>query len=185
LVAPAILLTAAHCVFDPRTRQLVPPSSFHFMLAYANGRYRADAYGVRITVPKGYDPDITRGTTGRDWALVELDHAIGEAGFVLPLNARTPAAGDEISLGGYAQDHVEILTVDLRCHVLGLIQDHAGLAVIHHDCAATHGVSGAPMLAHGEAGWSVVGIEVVGLTNSEGGASPLREVISAMTEIGK
>jgi protease YdgD len=181
LVAPTVLLTAAHCVFSPQTRQRIPPSSLHFMLAYSSGRYRADAYGVKITVPQGYDPDITMGTTGRDWALVELDHAIGDGRF-LPLSARMPEAHDEISLGGYAQDNAEILTVDLHCHVLGLLLDHIGLPVIHHDCAATHGVSGAPMLMHGGAGWSVVGVEVVGLNSSQGGATPLRDVISALTE---
>ncbi|TAK99047.1 MAG: trypsin-like serine protease [Rhodospirillaceae bacterium] len=185
LVAPALLLTAAHCVFSPQTRQLVPPSSLHFMLAYSEGRYQAEAFGTHITVPDDYDPVLGIGTMGNDWALVRLDHAIGQSDGFIPLSAHAPTAGVEVALGGYAKDHIEFLTVDLHCHVLGLILDQKGMPLIHHDCMATHGVSGAPLLMHGEAGWTIGGIEVVGTSNAGGGASALYDVITAMAKIAK
>jgi len=185
LVAPAILLTAAHCVFGPQTRQLIPPASLHFMLAYSDGRYQAEAYGTHITVSDEYDPVLSIGTMGNDWALVQLDHAIGQDGRFIPLGEHAPKAGDEVALGGYAKDHIEILTVDLHCHVLGLMLDHKGMPLIRHDCTATHGVSGAPLLIHGDTGWTVGGIEVVGTSNAGGGASALYDVITAMAKMAK
>ena len=68
---------------------------------------------------------------------------------------------------------------------MGLMLDQKGMPLIHHDCTATHGVSGAPLLIHGEAGWTVGGIEVVGTSNAGGGASALYNVIAAMAKMAK
>jgi protease YdgD len=185
LVAPKVLLTAAHCVFSAQTRQLIPAHSLHFLLAYSEGKYTADAFGTRITVSKDYDPVLAIGTMGDDWALVELDRPIGQPNNFLPITLRSPSVGDDVALGGYAKDHPEILMVDLHCHVLGVMLDRKGMPLIRHDCSATHGVSGAPLLMRNSGGWEIGGIEVVESANAGGGASVLYEVAQAMAQSGK
>ncbi len=183
LVRPAVLLTAAHCVFHPFTHQLFPAEALHFQLAYAEGKYEAEANGVRITVPDNYDPVLSIGTMGNDWALVEIDRPIGEPDSILPMRDRAPRAGDTVALGGYAKDQIERFLVDLHCRVRGLLSDRNGVPMIHHDCTATHGVSGAPLLIEDAAGWTIGGVEVVGSANSGGGASVLYEARKALENL--
>jgi hypothetical protein len=40
----------------------------------------------------------------KDWALVELDQAIGTPDNILTMQKQTPAAGDTAALGGYANE---------------------------------------------------------------------------------
>src|SRR3979490_2207834 len=40
---PRRVLTAAHCLWNKRTRAWLPPQSFHFVSGYGAGKYLADA----------------------------------------------------------------------------------------------------------------------------------------------
>lgn len=40
LVAPAVVLTAAHCLYNPRTRALSQRVSLHVLFGYERGGYR-------------------------------------------------------------------------------------------------------------------------------------------------
>ena len=73
--------------------------------------------------------------------------ATGDASLLLPLATALPPPGTAVTVGGYAQDNPNVITADLGCHVVGYVADKKGRRMIHHDCKATHGVSGAPMLA--------------------------------------
>src|SRR5437764_15286591 len=42
LIAPATVLTAAHCLYNPRTRALLQPMSLHVLLGYQRGQSRPD-----------------------------------------------------------------------------------------------------------------------------------------------
>jgi protease YdgD len=51
-----------------------------------------------------------------------------------------------------------VLLADAGCQVLGLSASGPA-AMLLHDCAATRGASGAPVLARGpEGGWAVAGV---------------------------
>lgn len=183
LIGPSLLLTAAHCVFDAGSRQYYPAKSFHFKLAYAEGKFTADAKGKRVTVAPGYDPVLNIGTMSKDWALIQLDNAIGTPDNILTMQRTTPAAGATAALGGYANDNIENLLADPDCNVLGLMFDSSGAPLIRHNCAATQGVSGAPFLIRKDAEWFVGGILVVGSANGIGGAAVLHEVLKAVDEL--
>lgn len=183
LIGPSLLLTAAHCVFDSRSRQFFPAKSFNFKLAYAEGEFSAQAKGKTLTVAPGYDPILNIGTMSKDWALLELDKEIGAPDSILTMQRTTPAAGDIAALGGYANDMIENLMADPECRVLGLMFDSGGAPLIRHNCAATQGVSGAPFLIRQGEDWFVGGILVVGSANGIGGAAVLHDVLKAVDDL--
>lgn len=185
LIGPALLLTAAHCVYDARSRQYFQAQTLHFKLGYAQGKYTADAKGVRVIVDEAYDPVLSIGTMSKDWALIELDKAIGTPENILTLLNKTPTAGSIAALGGYANDMIETLMADPNCTVLGLLTDAGGAPLIRHNCAATQGVSGAPLLIRDGQAWGVGGILVVGTAQGIGGAAVLHDVLKAVEDLSQ
>jgi len=163
LVGPNLVLTAAHCLVQWRNHHVLPPSSVHFVLAYAFGQYAAHARAKAFAIAPGYDPSRPDGQPGRDWAVLTLDAAIGSLDDTIPLATNLPASGEAVTLAGYEQDRPEAIQADLRCTVLNVVPDSGGRPVIWHDCNATRGSSGAPLLARAATGgWQVVGVQVVG-----------------------
>ena len=157
LIAPAVVLTAAHCLYNPRTRALLQPVSLHVLFGYQRGQYRWHRAVVRITVGPGFD-----GTSGRpqpgDWARLELSEAVPV--MPLPLFGGGVGPGMAVVLAGYNQDRAQLLMADLGCHVLHVVGLPGGACFLLHDCAGTRGTSGAPLLMRHEGGWAVVALAV-------------------------
>lgn len=157
LVAQDRVLTAAHCLVAPRTRNFVQPGSVHFLLGYDRGRWTAQARVREFVVGEGYDAEHR--SPGADWALLTLDRRIGDSRRVLPLLRQAPAARTPVMLGGYQQDRPEVLLADTDCRIVGLRRGRDGLPMLVHDCAGTRGASGAPVLVQLPGGaWGVAGV---------------------------
>ena len=79
MVAPNVVLTAAHCLFmGDGSRRIDPPA--RFMAGYDRGQFVASAGAVGHYVPPGYDPVRhleTSDLDGLDYAFVVLDQDIG------------------------------------------------------------------------------------------------------------
>ncbi|MBD0272572.1 MAG: trypsin-like peptidase domain-containing protein, partial [Acetobacteraceae bacterium] len=161
LVGPRTVLTAAHCLFGPRSRQVVRPGTIHFLLGYHLGEWSARARVVSFAMGDGFALDRDSplgGPLGADWALLTLDAPLGE-GRALRLRRDTPQSGTELMFAGYQQDRPEALLADTGCRAIGLRQGARNLPLLAHGCAGTRGASGAPLLARGRDGeWEVVGI---------------------------
>ncbi|MCR0981939.1 trypsin-like serine peptidase [Roseomonas populi] len=172
LIGSRTVLTAAHCLVAPRTGRLVQPSSVHFLLGYRQGAWKATARAAGFRTGPGFDPR-TRLPRGADWAVVTLEAPIEAQ--PLPLLEENPTPSQPLMLGGYQQDRPEVLMADTACRVLGTAVLE-GLRLIAHDCAATRGASGAPLLARGpDGGWAVAGVSVaVALDAARGVAVPAR-----------
>ena len=65
-----------------------------------------------------------------------------------------------VALAGYNQDRAQLLMADLDCHVLHVAALSDGIMFITHDCAATRGTSGAPLLTKRDGGWAVIAINI-------------------------
>jgi protease YdgD len=176
LIGRDVVLTAAHCLFNPLTQHFLPPRDFHFLIGYSGERMAGHARGVRYVIGPGYDPRDPA-TRGADWALLTIDHPFGDDDRILPLLGHAPAPGVRVMLGGYSADHRYILTADSDCRILGFAADLAGRPLIHHDCTASRGVSGAPLLLQENGKWQVAGVDVMAeLGKAEGYAVALDAV---------
>jgi protease YdgD len=173
LVGPSTVVTAAHCMLNHRTQRYFPPESLHFLIGYDGNRYAGHAVGIRVQIGDGYDPRRPKETIGRDWALVTLDKGIGSEDRVLPIVSDLPEDGAIVMLGGYQQDHPLVLMADTQCRIDGRFIDESGRLLLRHNCAGTHGVSGAPLLINKDGRWQIAAIEVAGETGNEHGAAVL------------
>ncbi len=142
LIAPALVLTAAHCLFDQRSGAAVDVHAFKFLAGWRNGR--AVAYrGVKRAVAH---PDYVYEGRDRidrvayDLALLELDQPI-RLPSVRPFEIGSdPRRGDEVSVVSYALDRAEAPSLEETCEVLGR---QPGVLVL--SCSVDYGASGAPI----------------------------------------
>ena len=93
VVGPATVLTAAHCVFNARTRRNFLPSSLHVLIGYDRGRWSAHARVTDIQAGLDYDPTQAAENRGGDWALLTIESVDAARDRILPL---PPLAAAEV-----------------------------------------------------------------------------------------
>ncbi len=179
LVAPRTAVTAAHCLWGARLRRFVPAEAVHLLTGYASGAYALHSVAASYRIGPGYDPARPYATIGADFAVVTLASPLVTAGQALRLDAAPAAPGTRLVLGGFSQDRAEILLADRACQVTGDAVDAQGRMLLRHDCSATHGTSGAPVLvAEPDGTWRVVGVQVAARIGGPGGeAVPADDVL--------
>jgi protease YdgD len=162
------VLTAAHCLWSNRTRAWLPPRSFHFVAGYGAGKYLADADVAAVAVAPGYDPAAAptlASNLERDWAVLTLDRDIGGRVGILPVSdaadRERDLAGTKLVHAGYSQDKAHVLTIHDGCAVLWA---PPGSPVLRHDCDATRGDSGSPILVREGGALRVLAIHVASMT---------------------
>jgi protease YdgD len=157
LIAPTVVLTAAHCLYNNRTRALLQPVSLHVLLGYERGAYRWHRLVRRFETGRGFDGTLGRPQTS-DWARLELQEGVPTP--PLPLFAGDPEPGMAAALAGYNQDRAQLLMADTACRVERAAKQPDGAFFILHDCEGTHGTSGGPLLVQHPAGWAVLAIAI-------------------------
>ncbi len=143
LIAPDVVLTAAHCLYDQDGNRLAD-SDLTFSASYRNGR--AEAYrGVRQSVQPDAYPGPRGGTgseiIGHDIAILHLDRPI-------PTQTVTPLSlGDQgrvrdmVTVVSYGEDREAVASIEEDCRILA--QD-GRVDVL--SCSVVSGSSGAPIL---------------------------------------
>jgi len=169
LIGARLVLTAAHCVYAQRTGGRVQPGSVHVLSGYDHGVYAGHARAVSIEVGAGFGMlpglrPIASAPPAADWAVLTLDGPIGTPDRILPVLREALPAGTAVMLGGYEQDRAQVMVADLECRLV------ASDVMLRHDCAATRGVSGAPLLARGpDRKWAVIGVASLAALGGAGG----------------
>jgi len=162
LIAPDLVLTAAHCMFDKATGSQVTPDRIAFLAGLRGGRPEATRR-VRQTVlhPSYVNDDADTATVVPfDVALLQLSQPIRTTR-VVPFQISTSVLhGTEIGVVSYAEDRAEAPSLQEICNVLG---QQSGVLIM--DCDITFGASGAPIF------------------RVENGQPRLVSVVSAMAEI--
>ena len=157
LVAPSVVLTAAHCLYNPRTRALLQPVSLHVLFGYRRAQYRWHREVARFAVGPGFDGTLARPQPG-DWARLELTDPVPVR--PLPIIDDAIGTGLAVALAGYNQDRAQLLMADLDCRVLRVARPPGDATFVFHDCAATRGTSGAPLLTRQANGWAVIALNI-------------------------
>ncbi len=170
LVAPGLVMTAAHCLYLPKVGRFLQPSSVHVLLGYRAGEFRAHARARAFRIAPGYDPGNESATAGADRAILVLDRPVGGASDLLLLAPVPVAAPVPAMLAGYGQDRDEIAVAAPGCAVSGLAADGRGRPLLVHDCQATAGTSGAPLLVRRADGrWAAAGVQIEARVGLAGG----------------
>lgn len=165
LVGPRLVVTAAHCLWNKKTRQPMPPPALTFVAGYDRGQYLAASPVERIVPAPDWIFGVAYGPepASRDWALAVLARPVGdEVGWVALGEA--PAPGARVVTVGYGQDKAHVPTAHLGCAVTGALPT----GVLTHDCDAVHGDSGAPVLVWRNGTPRLVAIHVATFTLGDG-----------------
>ncbi|WP_408873637.1 trypsin-like serine peptidase [Gluconobacter roseus] len=167
-VAPTVMVTAAHCLWLPATRHYIQPGDVHVLMGYVMGQYRLHAQVTHFVIAPGYDPDNEGGTASEDRATLVLDRPVIALEDLVPYGEAR--MGAPAMLVGYPQDRAEVSYGDTACQINGLAVNQ----LIHHDCSATRGDSGGPLLVQQPDGqWGIVGVDVLATSGRGGFAAPL------------
>ncbi len=144
LIAPDLVLTAAHCVYD-RGGKMVAPENIKFKAGLTHGEAAAQRVVAQIEAHNGYVANRKHDMRNvrHDVALVRLEKPI-------PTHELDPFAVHKgnvpdgpVSVVSYGQGRSDQLSRQNQCQVLGQ-QDR----IVALDCDVTFGSSGAPVFTH-------------------------------------
>lgn len=162
LIAPDLVLTAAHCLFEKAGGDEVDPERIEFQAGLRTGRAEASRFVRTAVIHPQYrhvtnpGPEIVR----YDVALLQLNRPIRTYRIAPFEISQTILNGTEISVVSYAQDRAESASLQETCSVLG---EQDGILIM--DCDVNFGSSGAPIF------------------RDENGVPRLVSVVSAMAEL--
>ena len=180
LIAPDLVLTAAHCLFDPEGSAF-DASEIRFLAGARQGRALASRWVEQVALHPNYDAARAEDLRSRaaDLALLLLDAPILDPRAApLALDA-PPRPGERVSVISYAFDRPETPALEKSCVML---EESAALLVL--TCDVDFGASGAPVLLRRDGKYGLVSM-IAAKAESEGRkvalglplAAPLAELL--------
>lgn len=142
LIAPDVVLTAAHCLFDPDSHNRVRIEEIEFLAGWRNGRataYRA-VRGALIHPDYEYQGPQGSDFVAEDVALLKLDRPIRKSSVTPFETTEWPRKGTQVGVVSYARHRATRPSLQEACNVLGR---PGGTLVL--SCDVDFGSSGAPV----------------------------------------
>ncbi len=149
LIAPDLVLTAAHCLFNSDTGRRYDPDEIEFLAGWRNGRANAKAR-IRYAIPH---PDFEFESTDKtvrvanDVALLQLGRPIRKSSVKPFETALFPRKGEAVGVVSYARDRADSPALQEVCHILARRS-----ATLVLTCDVDYGSSGAPIFSVDENG---------------------------------
>lgn len=179
LIAPDRIVTAAHCLYHPRSRAPVPLSELRFVAGFHRGEYVALREVVAAAVLPGFEIGARASLDGvrEDLAVLVLDRPVSDARVTLFEPA--PFGPDPVTIISYARDRSQAPSIQGPC-----IVRTAEAGIVALDCPVNFGVSGAPVLA-GPAGARdlVAVVSAIGATDAGDEVALVVPVAGRMPEL--
>ncbi|AFO88249.1 S1 family peptidase [Phaeobacter inhibens] len=164
LIAPNLVLTAAHCLYNPQTGQAVNPRSIKFEAGLNGRRAKASRRVVKAVVHPGYRHNwSSRSEAGSDIAVLRLDRPIAGSQIRPFVLAAAPTPGDSVDVLSYTVNQATRPAREQGCRILSTRSE-----TLVTSCRVEYGASGSPVLQM-----------------RKGGAPLLVSVISAKAQIGR
>ncbi len=161
LIAPDLVLTAAHCVYD-KSGGPIGQDRMTFRAGLRDGQFISQSGILQVAAHPGYVP--ARALTGEmvrhDAALLKLDTPIPAAVASPFALAGAGRVGMRVSVLSYGRGRDAALSWQRDCGITG-----AGRGVMQFDCDVTFGSSGAPVFVRAAGG----NARIVSLISSGGG----------------
>jgi protease YdgD len=154
LIAPDVVLTAAHCLVHPGSGLPFAEGNVHFVAGWYGGEMTGHARAAAFAIHPGYRPgDRTRDGLGTDVALIRLRDPLPHAAAPPFAVGTPPLPGAPLTLVSYRRDRAHAPTLQDGCPyetVTGPL-----LLLV---CPVTFGASGAPVFAEIDGERRVVGV---------------------------
>ena len=155
LIAPNLVLTAGHCLFDKKTGDRINHREVEFLAGWRNGRASAYRSVRRAVVHPDYEyaGHVSSKGVRNDLALLELEHPIRD-GKITPFDtAARPRRGAKVGVVSYGKGRSEAPSLQELCRVLAQ-QD----GVLVTSCTVESGSSGAPIFVIDEGRVQIVSV---------------------------
>lgn len=142
LIAPDMVLTAAHCLFDKVTKTRVDPTSIEFLAGWRNERASAYRWVAHAVVHPDYvfDTEDVSLKVSNDVALLRLEKPIRRSSIQPYETGESPRKGASVGVVSYAHDRSASASLQEECKVLARQRGTLMLS-----CDIDYGSSGAPI----------------------------------------
>ncbi|MBO9471985.1 trypsin-like serine protease [Shimia sp. R10_1] len=165
LIAPDTVLTAAHCLYDPRTGKRVSDSTVEFQAGLKGGLAKAVRQVKRATVhPEYVHRPKANAQLGYDLAVLKLSKPISKNTVIPVQYGARLSDGDLLGVVSYTINNRNDPMMEYPCRVLAR-QDET----LVMNCEVTSGASGAPVLALSKNGRTPLLVSVVSAKAAMGG----------------
>jgi len=144
LIAPDLVLTAAHCLYDKNDGHRIDHNQIEFLAGWRNGSASAYRWVKRVAIHPDYEYDnaVEAERVRNDIALLQLHHPIKKSR-VMPFETdRRPRKGQRIGVVSYAKGRSDAPALQEVCDVVGR---QSGVLIM--SCDVDFGSSGAPIFS--------------------------------------
>lgn len=178
LIAADLALTAAHCLYHPKTMRPIPPGALRFVAGLRLGGFAAARRVVATATHPAYafDGRASLRSMVSDVALLKLETPVAGRQAAAFAVGRFGDREKHIALVSYSRDRANAPSIERGCAVTTALWPVAAL-----DCEVTYGASGAPVFAEGPDGPRVIAV-VSALGGSERGRVALTVAVAPLMD---